>query len=111
MSNGITDLSVLHDKPYSDIKGDWIKVEQEVDNRDPLNPSQDDRTDLVSTETQEGWIAGRGNGTGVYYDSELGEVMTHNIGPAIYLKTARDTVLEVRTDKENNKLLDYKNND
>jgi hypothetical protein len=107
MTNGIADLSVLHDKPYSQIKGDWVKVRQETtDYTEPLL----ERREATQTEVREGTIVGRGNGTGTYYDGVEKAVMTHSIGPAIYLETPEETVLEVRTDKENNELLDYQNN-
>jgi hypothetical protein len=101
-------LSHLHDKPYSEINGDWVKVKRELtDYTAPLS----ERRGRGETEVREGKIVGRGNGTGVYYDSDLGEVLPHSIGPAIYIETPEETVLEVRTDKENNGLLDYQNNE
>ena len=108
MTNGITDLSVLHEVPYSQIKGAWVKVKQEQQPDDLLslgNPK------ARETKIREGIIVGRGNGRGTAYDTGEREVQEITIGPAIYLETPENTILEVRTDKDASELLDYQNNE
>lgn len=106
MSDGVS-LSHLHEVPYSQIEGAYVKVNQEaVSNRVRIHEQPE-----THTETREGKIVGRGNGTGTYYDSVEKAVMTHSIGPAIYIETPEDTILEVRTDKTENELVDYQNNE
>jgi len=104
MSNGITDLSVLHEVPYSDIKGASVKVLLEKD--DPM--MLEARTER---EVRQGTIVGRGNGQGVAYDRQEKDCKPISIGPSIYLETPEDTILEVRTEKVANKLLNYKDNE
>lgn len=55
-------LADLHDLPWSVVEGAHVQVEQHVDDRDPLDPAQDDRADLVRTETREGELVGRHQG-------------------------------------------------
>lgn len=100
-------LQDLHEAPWSRIEGAFVRVRQQVDRRDPLDPAQDDRHDLVTTEEREGQLVGRAEGTGLYYDADRGETVPTSIGPAIYLDTPEDTVLEVRTDKHETELLAY----
>jgi hypothetical protein len=100
-------LQALHDAPWSRIEGASVRVRQKVDHRDPLDPEQDDRTDRVTTEKRDGELVGRAEGTGLYYDSERGENIPTSIGPAIYLDTPEDTILEVRTEKPENELLAF----
>ena len=111
MTNGITDLSVLHEVPYSQIKGDWVKVKQEVNETpsslEAFTERPEDRREVT---IREGNIIGRAEGTGLYYSEEYRDNIPTSIGPAIYLETPEDTILEVRTDKEN-ELLDYQNNE
>jgi hypothetical protein len=89
------------------MQGAYVRVQQEQDDRDPLDPDQDRRTDLVYTVEREGEIVGRAEGHGLWYDSSGGELASSRIGPAIFLSTPRDTVLEVRTNKLDNKLLEF----
>ncbi|WP_135828545.1 hypothetical protein [Halorussus halobius] len=99
--------SDLHDEPWSVLKGAYVRVQQEVDDRDPLDPHHDDHQDRVTTEEREGRLVGRATGTGLYYDSQRGEPVPENIGPAVYLNTREDTILEVRTDNPENELLAF----
>lgn len=101
MSEGVKDLNPLHEVPWSNIKGAYVKVHQEV-SEDPLALSEVD----TYLETREGEIVGREKGQSLYYDSERGEnIPTHNA--AIYLETPEDTILEVSTDKTANELLEF----
>jgi hypothetical protein len=101
MTDGIQDLSVLHEVPYSNIDGAYVKVAIEKTGPKLTDPER-------WTEEREGTIVGRGNGQGVYYDTDAQEVLTHSIGPAIYLNTREETVLEVRTDKLGNELVEFR---
>lgn len=105
------ELEDLHEAPWSRIEGAYVRVRQEVDNRDPLDPTQNDREDLVTSEEREGELVGRGEGRGLYYDSEHGRNIPMSIGPAIYLDTPEDTILEVRTGKLDNELLAFEASD
>lgn len=99
MTDGITDLNALHEVPYSNIKGAYVKVHQSI-STDPMYPQKE------RIETREGVIVGREKGQSLYYDSDMGEnIPTHNA--AIYLETPEDTILEVRTDKTENELLEF----
>jgi len=100
-------LEDLHQLPWSLIQGAYVRVLQEVDDRDPLDPAQDDRKDLVHTEEREGELVGRANGWGLYYDSGRHETIRDSIGPAIYLDTPEETTLEVLTDRLENELLAF----
>jgi len=99
-------LSDLHEASWSRIEGAYVRVRQEVDRRDPLRPG-DDQQDRVTTEEREGELVGRAEGTGLYYDPDRGRNIPDSIGPAIYLDTPEDTILEVRTDKCENELLAF----
>lgn len=100
-------LPDLHELAWSRVEGAYVRVQQEVDDRDPLVPEQDDRHDLVTTKEREGELVGRAEGRGLYYDSERGRNAPTSIGPVIYLDTPEDTILEVRTDKHENALLAF----
>lgn len=100
-------LEAIHEVPWSNIEGAHIRVQQEIDDRDPLDFHEDRGADLVYTEERGGELVGRAEGQGLHYDSGRGEIMPTRIGPAIFLSTPQDTVLEVRTDKLDNKLLEF----
>jgi len=102
MSDGIS-LSHLHEVPWSNIEGAYVKVRQETTEYDYLRDTEPQRT----TEIREGVIVGRAQGRGLYYDSERNENIPTSIGPSIYLDTPEDTILEVRTDKTENELLEF----
>jgi hypothetical protein len=104
MSDGITDLSVLHDVPWSNIEGAHVEVKQAT--TDHALPEAE-RRKRTTTEIREGVIVGRGEGRGVTYDTGEREVVEISIGPSIYLDTPEDTILEVRTYKDENELLDF----
>lgn len=110
--DGVTPPSLedLHELPWAAIEGTHVRVLQEVDDRDPVDPAQDSREDLVRTEEREGELVGRGEGTGLYYSEGHG-LIPDPIGPAIYLSTPEETVLEVRTDKLENELLAFGEDD
>jgi hypothetical protein len=105
MTEGITDLSVLHEVPYRHIEGAYVKVNQEIEN-DPLM-MEHKTVNRTHTETREGTIVGRGNGQGLAYDTGEKRSKPISIGPSIYLDTPGDTILEVRTDKVENELLEF----
>jgi len=98
-----TSLSHLHEVPYSNVEGAYVKVKQEV-NTNPVVISEQPET---HTETREGEIVGRAEGTGLYYSEKHGENIADSIGPCIYLSTPEDTILEVSTDKPENELLEF----
>jgi len=102
MSDGVS-LSHLHDVPYSNIEGAYVKVKQEVTDHMAAPVGEVER----STEEREGRIIGRGNGRGVVWDRGEKANKTVSIGPSIYLDTPEDTILEVRTDKLENELLAF----
>ena len=104
MPDGITDLSVLHDVPWSQIEGAYVTVKQVT--TDHALPEAE-RRKRTTTEVREGEIAGRGAGWGVTYDTGERETKQISIGPSIYLDTPEDTILEVRTYKDENELLDF----
>jgi len=93
-------LKELHERPYTEIEGAYVKVQQEVNTNSVALSAQPE----THMEVREGEIVGRGNGQGTAYDSGEGCVMPISIGPSIYLNTPEDTILEVRTDKDGNKL-------
>jgi len=95
----VPELPELHEMPYSEINGAYVKVHQQVTSS-PMMPQKERR------ETREGTIAGRQKGHGLYFDSELGQnVPTTEC--AIFIETPEDTILEVRTDKPENELLEF----
>ena len=108
----VQDLSAFHDVPWTMLEGMHATFRVEyTPHPAPLHEQPE-----VETEVREGVIVGRGEGRGVRYDSS-GEnaYMETRIGPAVYLETPEETILEVRTDKEGNELLDimppHKTND
>lgn len=108
MSENITDLSVFHEVPYENIRGAYVKISHSIDHA--YLPHADPRKSGSSAteEIREGTIVGRGEGRGIRYDSS-GEnaYMETRIGPSIYLDTPDDTILEIRTDKPGNELIDF----
>jgi len=104
--DGITAISAFHDVPWTMLEGAYIKVRQDVTDHTLSLSERRERDDL--TQVREGEIVGRGEGVGVYYSGDVGEVMTHSIGPALYIRTKEGTVLEFRTGKELNEVLDFK---
>ena len=105
--SGEMTLAALHQMPWRTVEGAHVRVEIEEDTRDPLDPRQDDVDDPYEYEQREGTIVGRGNGTGLTYDRERGELVATSIGPKIVLDTPEDTFLEVATDKPGNELLAF----
>jgi len=106
--DGLTNLSALHEVPYSNVEGAYVKVKQEQQPDDLLelgNPQ------ARETEIREGTIVGRAEGTGLYYDSQRRENVVDTIGPCIYIETPEDTVLEVSTEKTQNELLEFEHNE
>lgn len=101
----MTDISLeaVHDMPWDDLEGAYIKVKQEAS--DPLPPHHNDTE--RSIEEREGTLVGRGEGQGVSYDTGEKATRPLRIGPAIYLDTPEDTILEVRTDKVETELLEF----
>jgi hypothetical protein len=106
MTDGVS-LSHLHEVPYSNIKGAYVKVKQERIRGDPMDISTETKREKL---TREGTIVGRANGTGLYYDAQRGESVVDRIGPCIYIETPEETVLEVSTEKSGNELLEYNQN-
>lgn len=100
-------LGDLHDMPWRTVEGAHVRVEIEEDTRDPLDPRQDDVDEPYEYVEREGTIVGRGAGTGLYYDTDRGELMETSLGPKIVLNTPEDTILEVVTDKLGNELLAF----
>ena len=107
MTNQPSTLAELHERPWSEIEGAHVRVEIEEDTRDPLDPTRDDVDDPYAYVVREGTIVGRGNGTGLTYDSASGELVPDTLGPVIVLDTPEDTFLEVVTDKTGNELLSF----
>jgi len=103
----VQDLSAFHDVPWTMLEGMHAKFRITTDHVGL--PSSDPRREVQSQTEQirEGVIVGRGEGRGLRYDSS-GEnaYMETRIGPAVYLDTPEDTILEVRTGKSENELLD-----
>jgi len=99
-------LADLHELPWSTIEGAHVRVAQQVDKRDPLDPTQDDRQDLVTTEEREGTIAGRHRGWRLKYSRTAGDYAEPG-DEHIVIHTAEDTYLEVRTAKPGNELLAF----
>jgi len=102
MSENITDLSVFHEVPWENIDGAYVKVHQKIDST-PHMPRKE------RLETREGQIVGREIGQSLYYDSQRGE-SAPTYQAAIYLETPEDTILEIRTDKPGNELIEFKPN-
>lgn len=105
MTEGVS-LSHLHKVPWDNINGAYVEVRQVTDHvaiptTDPIG------TTSQTEQLRKGHIVGRGEGTGVTWDAGEKDVRTLNIGPAIYIETPSDTVLEVRTDKSENELLEF----
>jgi len=100
-------LAELHERPWSDIEGAYLRVAQEVDDNDFAAPATEYDASKLRVEEREGELVGREIGTGLYFDSGRGELVTTRIGPAVYLDTPEDTTLEVSTDKLGNELLEY----
>ena len=106
MTDGIKDLSMFHEVPYSNLRGAHVEIR--IENTDHAavgavsNPGAH-----TTTEVREGVIVGRGNGRGVSYDTGENQVMETSIGPSVYLETPQDTILEVRADKSGNELLEF----
>lgn len=96
-------LADLHELPWSAIEGAFVRVVVEVDNGFLDREGTDDTT----TRLREGELVGRGEGTGLYYDPEVKDLIPNPIGPAIFLDTPEDTVLEVRTGKPGTELLAF----
>jgi len=105
--DALKDLSAFHDVPWTMLEGMHVKFRITTDH--VALPSSDPRGEVQSQTEQirEGVIVGRGEGRGIRYDSS-GEnaYMETTIGPSVYLETEQDTILEVRTDKSGNELLD-----
>jgi len=100
----IKNLEALHEVPYSNIKGAYVKVKQE---QQPTELLEVGNPTARETKTREGTIVGRANGTGLYYDSQMKESVVDTIGPCIYIETPAETILEVNTEKTNNELLEF----
>lgn len=81
-------LSEIHELPWSEIAGAHVVVRHDHEHR-------------------EGDLIGRAIGSGLYYDTQRGETVADQIGPAVFLHTADDTVLEVSTEKSGNELLSF----
>jgi hypothetical protein len=97
----VQDLSAFHDVPWTMLEGMHATFRIEyVERRAGVDEP------VYETEEREGVIVGRGEGRGVRYDSGERSTMETTIGPAVYLETPEDTILEVRTDKSGNELLD-----
>jgi len=104
MSATIENLSAFHEVPYSNIEGAYVEVKQEVTHAIHTTDSLGHKKE---TKIREGTIVGRAKGTGLSYDSEMGETLPTN-DCAIFISTPEDTVLEVRTDKSENELRKFK---
>jgi len=102
----VQDLSAFHDVPWTMLEGMRVKFRITTDH--VALPSSDPRGEVQSQTEQirEGVIVGRGEGRGVTWDDGIKDVREHQIGPAVYIDTPQDTILEVRTDKDGNELLD-----
>lgn len=107
MTDQPSTLAELHERPWSDIEGVHVRVEIKEDTRDPLDPTQGDVDDPYEHVVREGTVVGRGNGRGLTYSSEAGELVPDMLGPKIVLDTPEDTFLEVVTDKVGNGLLSF----
>jgi len=107
MSDDGVALSHLHEVPWSNVEGAFVRVKQEIDNNDPLAHISEWSEENVDTEERRGTITGRAQGTGLYYDADRGESIPTGLGPAIFIDTPQDTILEVRTDKPGNELLEF----
>lgn len=107
MTDAPDSLEALHEWPWSEIEGAHVRVEQEVTDdlaalaRPPSEPPPE-----PTIEEREGELVGRAEGTGLYFSEEHG-LIPDGIGPAIFLSTPEDTVLEVRTDRLENELLAF----
>lgn len=99
-------MSHLHEVPWPAVEGAFVRVRVERTDHAAIgsvaNPDAHRQTEI-----REGTIVGRGAGRGVAYDSGESRTKPINIGPSIYLDTPQDTVLEVRTDKLENELLEF----
>jgi len=105
--DALKDLSAFHDVPWTMLEG--MRAKFKIVHHHAGIPSGDPRGEVQSQTEQirEGVIVGRGEGRGVRYDSSgANAYMETRIGPAVYLDTKEDTILEVRTDKDENELLD-----
>jgi len=104
--DALKDLSAFHDVPWTMLEGMHAKFKITTDHVGL--PNADPRAEVQSQTEQirEGVIVGRGEGWGVKYDTGEQESIETVIGPAVYLDTPEDTILEVRTDKSENELLD-----
>ena len=100
----ITSLSHLHEEAWSDVKGAEVKVKQVTHHVGVPTERHgiDTRTESIRT----GTIVGRAEGTGLT-NTETGTMVAYGFGPCIYIETPEETVLELRTDKDENELLDY----
>lgn len=96
-------LSELHELPWSDIAGAHVVVDT-VD-YPPHESNHDPDEERSNHERREGDLVGRAIGSGLRYDNRRGETVADQIGPAIFLNTPDDTVLEVSTEKSGNELL------
>lgn len=104
--DALKDLSAFHDVPWTMLEGMRAKFRITTDH--VALPNADPRGEAQSQTEQirEGVIVGRGEGHGVTWDDGIKDVREHQIGPAVYIDTPQDTILEVRTDKDGNELLD-----
>lgn len=107
MSENITDLSVFHEVPYENIRGAYVKVSHSIDHAYLPNADPRKSGSSATEEIREGTIVGRGEGRGTAFDTGEKEVRPISIGPSIYLDTPEDTILEIRTDKAGNELLEF----
>jgi len=105
--DALQDLSAFHDVPWTMLEGMHATFRIVSDHVGV--PSGDPQGEVHSQTEQirEGVIVGRGEGRGIRYDSSgANAYMETTIGPSVYLETPEDTILEVRTDKPENELLD-----
>lgn len=100
-------LTEVYQLPWVLVEGAHVRVQIEKDDNDIMAPASEYDPEKIRHEEREGEVVGRAEGTGLYYDSGRGEPIPTSIGPAVFLDTPEDTVLEVRTDKIGNELLEY----
>jgi len=105
--DALQDLSAFHDVPWTMLEGMHAKFKTVNYHAGIPHADPTEAVDSRTEEIREGVIVGRGEGRGIQYDSSgANAYMETTIGPAVYLDTPEDTILEVRTDKSENELLD-----
>lgn len=105
--NVIDQLEQLHERPWSEIEGAYVRIDIEVDTVKAMYSKEASGGERYVREERKGEVVGREIGTGLYYDSDKQDLVIDSIGPAIYLSTPNDTILEIRTNDGDNELLSF----